>query len=124
MNKTLKLLLLWSPRILCIMFATFISLFAMDIFDGSHSFMQTLIGLLMHLIPTILIVGVLILSWRWEWIGAVVYNGLGIFYMLNTGFGKFSWILIISGPLFLIGILFLISWFNHDKLRVKDEASA
>lgn len=120
MNKTIKQLLLWSPRVLCIMFAAFISIFAMDVFDGSYGFMQTIVGLFMHLIPTLLIVGVLLLSWRWEWIGAVVYNGLGIFYILTTGYGKIAWIATISGPLFLIGILFLISWFNHDKLRIKE----
>ena len=120
MNKTVKTLLLWSPRVLCIMFAAFISIFAIDVFDGSHGFLQTIAGLLIHLIPTFLIVGILLLSWRWEWIGAVVYIGLGIFYILTTGYGKIAWIATISFPLFLIGILFLISWFNHDKLRIKE----
>jgi len=120
MNKTVRMLLLWSPRVLCIIFAAFISMFAMDIFDGSHGFLQTIVGLLIHLIPTFLIVAVLLLSWRWEWIGAVVYIGLGIFYALTTGYGRITWILGISGPLLVIGILFLISWFNHDKLRMKE----
>jgi hypothetical protein len=122
MNQTSKKLLLWSPRVLCIMFAVFISMFAMDVFGESHGFLETLAGLLIHLIPTFVIALVLVLSWRWEWVGAIVYIGLGIFYIVQVGFVRLTWIFAISGPLFLIGILFLISWLNHDKLRVKDIA--
>ncbi|TAL67124.1 MAG: hypothetical protein EPN82_16270 [Bacteroidetes bacterium] len=121
MNKTYKTLLLWLPRILSILFAGFISMFAFDVFTGHHGFMQTMTGLIMHLIPTLLIIVVLILSWKWEWIGGIAYIGIGIYYIIMVGFGRFSWIMLISGPLFLIGILFLISWFNHDKLRMRSK---
>ena len=121
MNNNLRLFFLWSPRILSILFAGFISLFAMDVFSGHHGFMQTITALIMHLIPTLLIIVVLILSWKWEWIGGIAYIGIGIYYIIMVGFGRISWIMLISGPLFLIGILFLISWFNHDVLRKKKQ---
>ncbi len=122
MNKSIKMLLLWSPRVLCIIFAAFISIFAMDVFNDSHGIMQTIAGLLIHLIPTFVIVGVLVLSWRWEWVGAVAYVGLAVFYAYMINFRRWDWIAIISTPLLIIGILFLISWLLHDKLRVKEEA--
>jgi len=34
MNALLKRLFFWSPRILCILFAVFLSLFALDVFNG------------------------------------------------------------------------------------------
>ncbi|OGU42589.1 MAG: hypothetical protein A2X61_17115 [Ignavibacteria bacterium GWB2_35_12] len=121
MNKTIRILLLWSPRILCILFAVFISLFSLDVFAGTHGLMQTIVGLLIHLIPTFVIVGVLILSWRWEWIGAVAYVGMAVFYAYMINFRRWDWIALISTPLLIIGILFLVSWLLHDKLRVKEE---
>jgi hypothetical protein len=33
MKRPVKRLLFWAPRILCILFAAFVSLFALDVFD-------------------------------------------------------------------------------------------
>jgi hypothetical protein len=50
-----KKLLTWLPRIPGMLFAVFISLFALDVFSEEKGFLQTLIALLMHLIPTFII---------------------------------------------------------------------
>jgi hypothetical protein len=34
----------------------------------------------MHLIPSFVLVGVLALAWRWEWIGAALYGAAGMIY--------------------------------------------
>ncbi|RPH91931.1 MAG: hypothetical protein EHM72_18180, partial [Calditrichaeota bacterium] len=73
-------LLYWSPRVLCIVFAAFTALFAMDVFDGSRGFLETLLALFMHLIPTFALIAVLVVSWRWEWIGGVVFILLAVLY--------------------------------------------
>ena len=54
---------------------------------------------------------VLALSWRWEWIGGILFPALGGLYLV-TCWGRFHWsaYLIIAGPLFLVGTLFLLSW--------------
>jgi hypothetical protein len=114
-EKTMQLpghrLLLWTPRILCILFAAFISLFALDVFDANRGFWNTAIALLMHLIPTGILLVILALSWRWPWVGGLLFSALGIFYIMAF-WGRFHWSVyaIISGPLFLLGALFLISW--------------
>jgi hypothetical protein len=102
--------LYWTPRILCLLFAIFISLFALDVFQEGQGFFRTLLALLIHLIPTAFILIVLAAAWRWEWVGALVYIALGIFYIIEV-WGRFPWstMAIISGPLFLIGILFLLN---------------
>jgi hypothetical protein len=65
------------------------------------------------------IVGLLIAS-RWEWIGGILFLALGILYIVIFR-GPSDWpaYLTISGPLFLVGILFLLNW----RLRVEPEAS-
>lgn len=117
MNSIAKKSLYWTPRLLCIAFALFLSLFALDVFD-EHQGWDIVVALLIHLVPVYLVVGVLALAWRWEWIGAVLFTGLGIFYIVWT-WGKFHWLapICISGPLFLIGGLFLLGWVRRRELR-------
>lgn len=107
MKKTLY----WTPRILCLLFAAFISLFAFDVFEDSHGFWQTALALLMHLIPTALVLVLLAICWRWDWVGGVVFPALGFLYVAMF-WGRFAWsaYALIAGPLALLGALFLASW--------------
>lgn len=118
MNKTLKRLLFWAPRVLTILFAIFVSLFALDVFGEGYDLWETVLALLIHLIPTGIILIILALSWRWEWIGGGMYIALGAWYLFGMG-GRVHWsaYLVISGPLFLIGVLFLINWWYRKDLR-------
>lgn len=119
MNKTIKRVVYWTPRILCILFAVFISLFALDVFEGGRGFWETSVALLLHLVPTIIIVAVLVASWRREWIGGILFIALGIFYLVGA-WGRFHRVhAIISGPLLLIGILFLLNWRHRAVLHAK-----
>ncbi len=117
MTRFLKRLLFWSPRVLSILFVLFISLFALDVFNEGHGFWQTLLALLIHLIPTVLVIIAVVISWHREWIGAVLFTGGGLWYLL-ANLRHFSWILTISGPMLLIGILFLLSWLYRKDLRI------
>lgn len=107
MNK----ILFWTPRVLTIIFILFISLFALDSFEGERSILEKLGAFLIHLIPGIVLVLLLIIAWRHEWIGALVFFLLGIAYIVFA-WGKFGIAAYvgISGPLFLISILFWLNW--------------
>jgi glucose-6-phosphate-specific signal transduction histidine kinase len=110
--------LFWTPRILTILFAAFISIFALDVFEGHPSLGQLLVALGMHLIPTAVLLVTLALAWRWEWVGALVYSALGVLYIV-TMWGRFSWDVyaLIAGPAFLLGLLFLLGWHYRTELR-------
>lgn len=119
MSKTKKILH-WSPRVLTIALAAFISLFALDVFSEGYKWYEAIVALLIHLAPTYLIVGALLIAWKWEQIGGLIFIGLGLFYIIMTlsrpGFDA-GWIvwLIISGPAFLVGGLFLANYFVKKK---------
>jgi hypothetical protein len=119
MSQLLKRTLYWSPRILGILLAAFISIFALDVFGEGYSFWKTILALSMHLIPTAVLVIVLVVSWRWEWAGGI-FIALGLFYILTMRGFPFSVYLLISGPAFLIGILFLLNWRYKGVIRSKD----
>lgn len=118
MKKSVKWVVFWLPRILCILFALFISLFALDVFGEGYGFWETIVALLIHLIPTAMVLVALAIAWRWEWIGAILFVALGVWYVIMA-WGKFEWTtyLLIAGPLYLIGALFLVNWFCRAELR-------
>ena len=118
MNTVTKRTLFWTPRILCIVFALFLVVFAFDVFDEGHGFWGTAAALGIHLIPNFLLIIVLIVSWRREWIGAALFGALGVLYIISM-WGKFPWFnyAMISGPLFVMGILFWINWRLRAELR-------
>ena len=88
-------------------------LFALDAFG------EGIPALLLHLAPAILLLLVVALSWRWPWVGAVVFLALAAFYALNT-LHRPDWILAISGPLSVVGVLFLWSALEAVKKSAKN----
>jgi hypothetical protein len=116
MKRWIQRWLFWAPRILGILFAGFLSLFAADVFGERSGFWQTVLALTMHMIPIGIVLIALAISRRWEWIGAILFNALGLYYFLSI-LNHPSWIWVISGPLFLIGVLFLLNgWFKRKMV--------
>jgi hypothetical protein len=120
MKQSTKKILYWSPRILCILFALFTSIFAFDVFEGQHPFGEILLALFMHLIPTFFIIFILILAWRWEWIGGIAFILLSISYVVWV-WGRFPLLvyIVICGPMLIISILFFISWNLRKDIKTK-----
>jgi hypothetical protein len=121
-RKPAQQLLYWAPRALCIVFALFISLFALDVFNEGRGFWDTLLALLMHLIPTFLILIVLAISWRREWIAGILFPLLGVLYVVwawNRPFAVWATLLLMAGPLVLTGALFMLNWGCRSELRGK-----
>ena len=111
MSSTYSRLLVWTPRLLGVLFAAFIGLFSADVFAEDLTAWQTLIAFAVHLVPTLIVVLVLVVAWRWEAVGGLLFLGAGVGYAIAViaGHHPLSWIPAISGPLFLIGMLFLLS---------------
>jgi hypothetical protein len=108
----MKILLLWLPRILAILFIIFISLFALDIFEMGLTGWDVVVGLFMHLIPSFVCIAILIIAWRWQLPGGILFLLAGFcFAILIRGY---MWIAV---PLFVIALLFLLFWLIHDRKK-------
>lgn len=118
MNPAAKKALFWTPRVLCVLFALFLSLFSFDVFGEGHSVGETILALLIHLIPVYMVLIALAIAWRWEWTGAVLFAGLGIFYIVMA-WGRFPLVtyVLIAGPAFVLAALFLANWIYRKELR-------
>jgi hypothetical protein len=92
-----------------ILFVLFMSVFAMDVLEENESLGQIAVALIRHLVPAFICLAVLLVAWRWERIGAVLYVVLGVVY-LGMAWGRFPLVAYISitGPLVLIGLLFYL----------------
>jgi len=121
MSRVTARLLFWSPRILSIGFAIFLSLFALDVFNEVHGFWNTVLAFTVHLIPAMVIVAVLLVAWRWERIGAGLYVLGAVYYavnMLHRNMNNWPAVMGISLPLMLIAVLFLTSRIERVQVRL------
>ena len=104
------LMLTLSARILAILYIAFISLFALDAFNGGFSWPGTVIALFIHLIPTFILISCLAVAWKRGVIGGSLFLAVGIFFTLwFRTYQRLDVFLLISFPLLLIGALFIIS---------------
>lgn len=121
MERKINRYLYWTPRIISILFVIFLAMFSLDVITPEASFSEIAMGLLMHNIPSLVLLIVLIISWKYEIVGGIVFILAGLLYILFAfQAGRdwdvvLIWILTIAGPAFLVGILFMINWFKKEQ---------
>lgn len=118
MSTTSKRLLIWTPRILGVLFALFLSIFALDVFGAGYTIGETILALLIHLMPTIVLLIALALAWRWPWVGALLFLGFVGWYLWEA-WGHFPLVTLgmIAGPPLVVGLLYLVDWLYRAELR-------
>ena len=125
-NITAKFIF-WTPRIFIILLALFLAIFSFDIFGNNYTFWEMAVGLFMHNIPSLVLLGILLLSWKNDLAGGIIFMILGITCVIATI------IMLLSGgimnPIFIIGsvvfiltsVLFILGWkqTRHKNIKVK-----
>ena len=122
--KTSVKILHWAPRIICILAILFISLFALDSFSPDLTIWQQIGAFLIHLIPSFLLLVLLIVAWKREFIGGIIFTLIGLgfspfIFVHNYKMNQSVWIsliivLVITVPFIIAGILFIVS---HSKKK-------
>jgi hypothetical protein len=119
MSEVSKKVLFWTPRGLCIAFALFLSVFALDVFGEGLGFWRTAVALFMHLVPVFVVLLILAVAWRWEWVGAVFLTILGFLDIWFATARHLHWsaYVLIAVPLFGLAALFLVNWLKRAELH-------
>ena len=124
--KPFTKVLQWTARILCILAILFVSLFALDSFSSERTFWQNAAALLIHLLPSFVLLAVLIIAWKWEMIGGIILTIIGVIFFIAVAyinykrnqvslFYSLTTASMICIPFILAGILFIISHFRKKK---------
>ena len=77
MKKSIKIFY-WLPRIICILAILFVSLFAADAFAPGLTIWQQISAFIMHLIPSFVLLAFLIVAWKWEYVGGIIFIIIGL----------------------------------------------
>lgn len=116
-------ILLWLPRILSIIFTCFLLLFSFDVFDMAGPWWLKVGAFFIHSIPSIVLAIVVIVSWKREIVGGIVFILAGLTYIILTimsdglpWYLALSWSITLAGPAILTGCLFLLNW--HKKRKI------
>lgn len=124
--KTSLKILYWLPRGICIAAILFVSLFALDAFEPGLSLLQQIKDFLIHLIPSFVLLAVLLIAWKREMLGGIVFCiiGLGLspfVFMLNYRMNHSVWvslsvIAVITLPFVFVGVLFIVGHIKKQRL--------
>ncbi len=112
-NPRLAKIIRWAPRVASIMIIFFLTLFSLDVFDGSASWLEMLGGFIMHNIPSIILIVILLFAWKRPLVG------FWAFLIFGVGFSLFfvhdiqdaaNLLSLFVLPFLLISGLFYIDW--------------
>lgn len=107
------------PKIAGLLFVAFLALFSLDVISPEYGIGQIMLGLLIHNIPVFILLAVILVAWRYEIVGAVVFVLAGILYIslivfnvINHQFAWYvvSWSFVIAGPAFVVSYMYFYCW--------------
>lgn len=97
----------WTPRILGVLYAVFISLFALDVWGTGAGFWEELAGFLVHLMPTYFIAAALVVAWKNPRLGGVLFILMAMAFGIFFFNGGVETLLLVALAPTAIGLLFL-----------------
>jgi len=106
----------WLPRVVGLLVCLFLCVFSLDAFANEKSMIDALPDFAIHIAPPLTLIGVVALSWHRPWIGGIIFTGIAAVYAAVAR-AQPSWVLVISGPLLSVGLLWLWSWRDGRRAR-------
>jgi hypothetical protein len=116
----------WTPRILSIIIILFLALFSFDVISSDLSLGEIITGMLVHNIPTLVLIIIVIISWKYEIVGGIAFLLAGLMYIVfattraEIWYIAIAWSIQIAGPALLTGVLFMVNWFQKKQYKIKN----
>lgn len=107
--------LYYLPRAIGVLGILFISIFAFDVFEAGTPLPEMLLGLFMHLVPSFVLTVLLVLAWKFELLGGVLFVLISLVPFL---FLPNEWWVngILALPFFITGLLFVVHYWRTVEL--------
>jgi hypothetical protein len=111
--------ILWAPRIFALLIAAFVVLMAFDNFKTVSAADQQVKGFFIALIPAILLVAGVVIALRYKLVAgiAVLLVGIAMSLLLKSSVKSLPF-LVLSTPVIVTGILFILSYF-YERTSLK-----
>jgi hypothetical protein len=105
-----KKLWTWLPRIIALAFIVFISLFALDAFDGQSAWYMQLLAFLIHLVPTYVLIAAYLVARKWPVIGGWIFIAIAVFFtFFFHAYREILTLLLVVLPFAVVGVLYIVS---------------
>lgn len=118
----------WLPRVICMLGILFISKYAIDSMESYLTIWQQILTFLVHLIPSVLLLALLVIAWKWELGGGILFTVIGLSltpiifkynYNLNESIAMSMGIVtMFTIPLVIIGNLFIVSYIKRRRYNL------
>ena len=109
------------PRVLGVIITLFMAMMSLDAIGEFYGW-KLVLALLIHNIPTLILLAVLVIAWKREDVGGWIYLILGIATMIFfQTYKEIYSFLIITAPIAITGTLFLI---GHRMDRMKEKTKS
>lgn len=109
-------LLYWIPRVFTMLAIMFMMMFSLDAFEGNESFGNKIIGFLINNIPVFILIIILVIAWKRELIGGMLFIlafiAGGIFF---KSFSGNPGSLVVIAPFLITGVLFILHHLFYRK---------
>ena len=112
MTTSTRLALL-APPVLGLALVGFLALFALDAFNDGVPLPLAVGSAAIHLVPAAIVLALVALAWRLPLLGAVGFLAAAALYAWIAPRGHLDWIAVISGPLTIVGVLYVWSWMSR-----------
>ena len=100
---------------LVFLFVAFLAMFSLDVFVEGRSAQEIALGLLIHNLPALALLGAGLLAWRWPLAGALGLTGFVVWWLpMTLGHGFFLTVFLLLAALPLaVATLFGLDWLLH-----------
>lgn len=102
-------------RILMIAFILFLTMFSLDVFEMEGTLLEQLGGFVMHSIPSLVLVAVLLVSWRNPLLGGILTLASAAALTLRFRIQGITELATLVLPLVVVGILFIAAYLVSRK---------
>lgn len=94
-----------------IFYALALLIFADDVFNKDQSTTQTILDLLIHFIPTAIVLFLVVIAYQRPLVGSIIFAINGLVYII-TGWANLHWTahVVIAGPLLVLSMLYIIAY--------------
>lgn len=117
MNISVRQVVYWTPRIIGVLIVVIFTLLSFDVLTEGLPFGEAMLAWLTHLIPAALLGTAVAVSWRREWVGAVLFILYSLLYFVAFQGAHIAAYLWFALPLFTAGVLFLVDW----RMRIQSQ---